>query len=198
MKRQIIAVLTLGSFIVFSLSCYSVQQIKPGMLSAPNADKIEIRKVDKTSGESIEFSANDPGHASGNFVLGNGTQTRTVEFVEIASADVQTVSHQDETFQSVKTRDGKSYDWVKKIVERGDKSVLYVVKAVTNRVNSFFKVSLSEVEKAWAKRPDIGATLICAIISIAVIAVIAVIVNGISSIGLFPNINLPHSHTPPY
>lgn len=157
MKREIIAILTLGSFIVFSFSCYSVQPIKPEMLSAPNADKIEIRKVDKTSGESIEFSANDPGHASGNFVLGNGTQTRTVEFVEIASADVQTVSHQDETFQSVKTRDGKSYDWVKKIVERGDKSVLYVVKAVTNRVNSglsgYYSNKISWLESAsfWAE-----------------------------------------------
>ena len=169
MKRQTIAVLTLGSFIVFSFSCYSVQPIKPEMLSAPDADKIEIRKVDKTSGESIEFSANDPGRVSGNFVTGTGALTTAVEFVEISKADVQTVSRQDETFQSVKTRDGKSYGWVKKIVERGDKSILYVVKAVTNRVNSYLKVSLSEVEKAWAKSLDSVATLICFIFSVAAI-----------------------------
>jgi hypothetical protein len=156
MKREIIAILTLGSFIVFSFSCYSVQPIKPEMLSSPKADKIEIRKIEKTCGESIDFSKSDPGRVRGNFVTGTGTLTTAVELVEIASADVQTVSRQDETFQSVKTRDGKSYGWVKKIEERGDKSILYVVKAVSTRVTSLFKVSLSEVEKAWAKRLDPG------------------------------------------
>jgi hypothetical protein len=181
MKREIIAILTLGSFIIFSFSCYSVQPIKPEMLSAPKADKIEIRKVDKMSGESIEFSADDPGRASGNFIIGNGTQTTAVEFVEIASADVQTVSRQDETFQSVKTRDGKSYGWVKKIVERGDKSVLYVVKTVTNRVNSFFKVSLTEVEKVWAKRLDpVLKTLLIVYIGANILMGILLVTGAIS------------------
>lgn len=108
MRRETIAVLTLGSFIVFSFSCYSVQPIKPEMLSAPKADKIEIRKIEKTSGECIDFPASDPGRISGNFVMGTGTLTTAVEFIEIASTEVQTVSRQDETFQSVKTRDGKS------------------------------------------------------------------------------------------
>jgi hypothetical protein len=154
MKREIIAILTLGSFIVFSLSCYSVQQINPEMLSAPKADKIEIRKVDKTSGESVIFAKSNPGHVRGNFVEGTGTLARAVEYVEIASADLQTVTHQDKTFLSVKTRDGKSYGWVKKIVEQGDKSVLYVVKIATQKVTSSFKISLSEMEKVWAKRYD--------------------------------------------
>jgi hypothetical protein len=154
MKRETIAILTLGSFIIFSFSCYSVKPIKPKMLSAPMAGKIEMRKVDKTSGESIEFSKSDPGRVRGNFVEGIDTLARAVEFVEIASADLQTVTHYGETYLSVKTRDGKSYDWVKKIEERGDKSILYVVKAITNRVNSFFRVSLSEVEKAWANLLD--------------------------------------------
>jgi preprotein translocase subunit SecE len=132
------------------------------MLSSPKADKIEIRKLDKTSGESIDFPASDPGRVRGNFVTGTGTLTKAVELFEIASADVQTISRQDEIYQSVKTRDGKSYDWVKKIVERGDKSVLYVAKAISNRATSFFEVSLSEVEKVWAKRlnPVIKALLI--------------------------------------
>lgn len=173
MKRQTIAVLTLGSFIVFSFSCYSVQPIGPQILSAPNAGEIEIRKVDKTSGESIEFT--NPGRVSGNFVTGIGTLTRTVEFVEIASANVQTTNYdQDENFLSVKTRDGKSYD-CKKIVKQGDKSVLHVLKAVTNRVNSFFKVSLSEVERAWAKRLDIGVTFVVVILPVAYFVIGAIL-----------------------
>jgi hypothetical protein len=176
MKREIIAILTLGSFIVFSFSCYSVQPIKPEMLSSPKADKIKIRKIEKTSGESIEFSASDPGRVSGNFVTGTGALTTAVEFVEIASADVQTTNYyQDEKFLSVNTRDGKSYD-CKKIVKQGDKSVLHVLKAITNRVNSFFKVSLSEVERAWAKRWDIGITFALVIFPV-VILVIAAIAN---------------------
>ena len=154
MKRQTIAIVTLGSFIVFSLSCYSVQQIKPEMLSDQKADKIKILKVEKTTGESINFSKSDPGRVRGNFVEGIGTLARALEFVEIPSAEIQTVTRQDEIYQSVKTRDGKSYGWVKKIVEQGDKSVLYVVKIATQKITSSFKVSLSEVEKVWEKRFD--------------------------------------------
>jgi len=189
MKRQTIAIVTLGSFIVFSLSCYSVQQIKPEMLSAPAAGKIEIRKIEKTSGESIDFSKSDPGRVRGNFVTGTGTLTTTVELVEIASADVQTVSRQDETFQSVKTRHGKSYGWVKKIEERGDKSILYIMKVVPNRVTSLFKISLPEVEKAWAKMYDRAKTgfLIIGIISANILSLVLFMISGgIGSAGVLP------------
>lgn len=128
------------------------------MLAAPNAGKVEIRKVDKTFSESIDFSKSDPGRVRGNFVEGIGSLTRVMDFVEIPSANLQTVSHQDETFLSVKTRDGKSYGWITKIVEQGDKSVLYVMKIPTQKVTSPFKFSLSEVEKVWAKRFDIAKT----------------------------------------
>lgn len=182
MKRQIIAILTLGSFIVFSFSCYSVQPIKLEKLSAPGADKIEIRKVEKTSGESVDFSKSDPGRVSGNFITGTGALTKTLEFVEIASADVQTTDdHRDKNFISVTTRDGKSYD-CKKVVKQGDKSVLYILKDVTNGVNSFLKVSLSEVEKAWAKRLDILETFIVSIpiawITVGIVLLATGVIDG--------------------
>lgn len=193
MKREIIAILTLWSFIVFSFSCYSVKQIKPEMLSAPDADKIKIFKMDKTSGESIVFSKSDPGRVSGNYVAGTGTLTTALEIVEIASANVQTTNyHQDENFISITTRDGKSYDCMK-VIKQGDKSVLYILKAVTNKVNSFIKLSLSEVERAWEKRFNFGATFGLAVLSLYAIVGIYFAIAGPINFGsdLF-------QHWPPY
>jgi hypothetical protein len=143
------------------------------MLSTPKADKIEIRKVDKTSGESIDFSASDPGRVRGNFVTGTGTLTTSVEFVEIAKDDLSKVSRipslQGETFYSVKTRDGKSYRPVKKIIEREDKSVLYVMKDVDQKATSNFSVSVADVEKVWIKKFDIMTTAISVVLCLAAV-----------------------------
>jgi predicted RNA-binding protein YlqC (UPF0109 family) len=171
MKRQTIALLTLGSFIVFSFSCYSVQPIKPEMLSSPDASELKIRKLDKTSGESIEFAKSNPGRVIGDFVMGTRALTTAVEFVEIARDDLSKISRipspQGETFYSVKTRDGKSYRWVKKIVEQEDKSVLYVMKDVYQKATSNFNVSVEDVERVWIKKIDIITTAIVVVACMA-------------------------------
>jgi hypothetical protein len=149
-----IAVLVMGSFIVFSCSCYSVQPIKPAKLSSPGAGKIKIFKVEKTSGESITFTKKSPGRILDREIVGTGSLTDAVESVEIASADLEKVTPKKGLFQSVKTREGKWYDLVNKIVEQGDKSILCVIKRVRNPVPELFRISISEVERAWAIQHD--------------------------------------------
>lgn len=180
MKRQAIALITLGSFIVFSFSCYSLKPIKPEELSSPDASKFEILKLDKTSGESIEFPKRDPGRVQGNFVVGTGTLTKAVEFVEIARDNLSKISRvpapQGETFYTIKTRDGKSYKSVKRIVEQEDKSVLYVVKDVYQKAPSNFNVCLADVERVWAKEIDmITNAVVISVEKAAVTAVISVL-----------------------
>jgi len=173
MIRQMMAVMTLGSFIVFSCSCYSVRPVKPARLSDPDAERIDVLKVEKTSGEIIAFTDKHPGRVLGKDVVGTGTLTAAVEFVEIASADLETITGEEGAYQSVKTRDGKSYGWIKRIVEQGDKAILYVVKAVRNPVPALFKISLSEVERAWAKQLNVAGNLLVLAISVLFVLILA-------------------------
>jgi hypothetical protein len=103
--------------------------------------------VDKTSGETIEFSGSRPGRVSGNSITGAGVITRALETetVEIPNADIRqkaSAFHNGEKFYTVETRDGKIYSVVSKIVEQGDKSILYVVKVVSDRVERSYNIGL--------------------------------------------------------
>jgi hypothetical protein len=160
-----IAILMMGSFIVFSCSCYSVQPVKLELLSRPDAEETDILKVEKTSGESIAFTKKSPGRVIDKNIVGTGSLTDAVELIEVPSADLERITPKKGLFQSVKLREGKWYDLVTKIVEQGDKSILHVVRRVMNPVPEAFKISLSEVERAWAVQSQ-TAGLILAILAI--------------------------------
>jgi len=51
MKNRITAVATLGSFLVFCWSCYSIREIKPEVLATAKPDDLEIRKIEKKRGK---------------------------------------------------------------------------------------------------------------------------------------------------
>jgi hypothetical protein len=180
MKNRMVSILTLGSFLVFSWSCYSIQEIKPAMLTSNIAGDYKIQKVEKTSGEVIEYSKESPGRVGwqGN-ITGNGMLTYAVEFVEVDSAGLEIISRPGAPFMNVRTQDGRIYGWVKKIDNRGDKSVLNIVKVAHGEYSSF-TVLLTEVEKAWAKKFDVMGT-VCAILVPVVLAVIVVLAFTASS-----------------
>jgi hypothetical protein len=71
MKNRIVSILTLGSFLVFSWSCYSLQEIKPAVLASEKAGDYKILKVKKTSGEIIEYSKESPGRVGQGNITGN-------------------------------------------------------------------------------------------------------------------------------
>ncbi len=74
MKRQTIAMLTLGSFIVFSYSCTSIREIRPEALMSRKTKAKDIVRLEKTSGESIVFSKGQAGGVVGDSVTGIGAQ----------------------------------------------------------------------------------------------------------------------------
>jgi len=79
---------TLESFLVFCWSCYSIREIKPEVLATAKPDDYEIRNVEKTSGEIIEFSGRHPAKFISDSIQGTGAMKRGLEVVEVARADI--------------------------------------------------------------------------------------------------------------
>jgi hypothetical protein len=157
MRNRIIAIATLGSFLVFCWSCYSIREIKPDVLATSKPGDLEIRKIEKTSGEIIEFSGQHPAKFISDTIQGTGIMKRGLEVVEVARADIQQKAssiYQGKEFYSVAMRDGKTYSLVNKIVEQNDSTLLYVLTSLSNNVEASFKIALHEARKVWAKQFD--------------------------------------------
>ena len=178
MRNRIIAIVTLETFLVFCWSCYSVQEIKPEVLATAKPGAYDIRKVEKTSGEVIEFSGHHPAKFISDTIQGTGVMTRGLEVVEVARADIRqkasSTYHGDE-FYSVVMRDGKTYPVVNKIVDQNDSTLLYVLTSLANNVEVSFKIALHEARKVWAKQFD-SIKFIAAFFTIP----LAVIIAGLS------------------
>ena len=61
MSKKFISIFTMVAFIVFSLSCYSTKNIRLDADTAKENGKIKILNVVTKSGETIEFSKEQPG-----------------------------------------------------------------------------------------------------------------------------------------
>jgi hypothetical protein len=163
MKQKTISIIILISFGFFYVSCYSIKPIDPRLLSSRNADHLEIRKVEKSSGETVEFSGRAPARFVGGSITGTGALTRALEIIEIPNADIQRKAfafRNEDKFFSVETRDGKIYNVVNKIVEQGDQSILYVIQDVSHGITAPIKIALSEVKKVWTKQIDAGQSIL--------------------------------------
>ena len=166
MKHKAIAIFILMSFGVFSVSCDSIKPIDPRLLPSRNADHLKIRKVEKSSGETVEFSAREPARFVGGSITGTGTITRALESIEISNANIRRTAfafRNEDKFYSVETQDGKIYNVVNKIVEKGDQSILYVIHDVSNGITAPIKIALSEVKTVWTKQIDGGKTILAII-----------------------------------
>ncbi len=95
--------LTLMSIIAFSSFCVSAKSVDPKMIS----DDSKIIRIDKKSGEIIQFNDDEPARVSGIHITGEGEMTRAVETLEIPTADIrERIFCRQEELYSEKTRDG--------------------------------------------------------------------------------------------
>ena len=167
MKNRVVAIVTLETFLVFCWSCYSVQEIKPEVLSTAKPGAYDIRKVEKTSGEVIEFSGQHPARFIGDMIQGTGVMTRSLEVVEVARVDIRqkfsSNYHGDESY-SVVMRDGKTYPVVHKIVDQNDSTLLYMLKSLSNNVEASFKIALDEARRVWAEQFDSEKVLLIGVL----------------------------------
>jgi len=188
MKNRIIAIMTLECFLVFCWSCYSVQEIKPEVLAAGKPGTYKIRKVEKTSGEVIEFSGQHPAKFISDTIQGTGVMTRGLEVVEVARADIRqkfsSNYHGDESY-SVVMRDGKTYPVVHKIADQNDSALLYMLKSLSNNVEASFIIALDEARKVWAEQFDSERVLLLGILLATSLAGLVGIGTGLVDIGSF-------------
>jgi hypothetical protein len=154
MRRRMIVNLILSGFILLGLACFSMRSVGVNALTGPGAEEIKIRKVETRPGESVEFSRENPGRIRGGYIEGVGTWAFSLRTLEIPSSEIKTVIQLNETDQTVKLRDGRSFGPVKKIIKQGGKSILFIAEAAGPGMRSSFHIPLSEVRKTWDKRMD--------------------------------------------
>jgi hypothetical protein len=179
MKNHIIATVTLGSLLVFSWSCYSVQEINPKVLATAKPGDYKIQKIEIKTGETVEYSDKAPGDVRRGQITGTGTLYAAAT-VEVDSAGLEIISPPGLSPMLVKTMDGKTYGEVKKIEKRDNKSVLYIASQSHGQIFTQV-ISWTTIEKAWAKKIDILATLI-AFSPVILLIVVSIITHpGIGS-----------------
>ena len=74
MSKRIISLFTIGAFIIFSLSCYSTKSMRLDVDAAKETDKIKILQVVTKSGETIEFSKEQPGRIYNDTITGTAVK----------------------------------------------------------------------------------------------------------------------------
>lgn len=159
MIRQIIAVLTLAAFAIFSLCCYSVREIKPAALASPRAKNMDILRLTKTSGESIVFTEDSPGRIVGDFIQGFGAMYGSLRTMEISNVEVKTINRQGDQIVSVTTQDNKTHP-VQKIVQKPETIEISILEFVRPLHYERISVVMSDVKKAYAKAFSIVNTLV--------------------------------------
>jgi predicted methyltransferase len=169
-KIRTITIPLLGCFIVSTLCCYSIKPVSPDVLSSPRAADIKVRRVVKKLGEVIEFAESNPGRIVQNAIVGEGRITRAMEIVEVARTEIKSKSfHADKNYYTIEVRGGKIYSEVRKIIEQGDNSLLYVIRDVEQPQFSSINILASEVEKVLSKRFDFIKTLLAVVLPCAII-----------------------------
>lgn len=74
MTKRIISLFTIGAFIIFSLSCYSTKSMRLDVDAAKETGKIKILQVVTKSGETLEFSKDQPGRIYDDSITGTAVK----------------------------------------------------------------------------------------------------------------------------
>jgi len=87
------SLLTLASFMIFSLSCYTTKKVDVRTVAGGEGKQVVILAVLKTSGEYVEFSKDQPGRIEDNTIVGVvGTETVSIPIAEVKQVWVKRFS----------------------------------------------------------------------------------------------------------
>jgi hypothetical protein len=110
MNKKIISAFTLLSFIIFSISCYTLSTKEVKTVADWQGKKIKILSVIRTSGERIDFSKDNPGQIHGDSIV--GMAKRLTKEVEINRDNIKVIKghkkRKSKIFEIV-DKDGKIY-----------------------------------------------------------------------------------------
>jgi len=160
MNKKVISIFTLLAFVVFSLSCYTTR-LKQLRTTADWEGKIvKILSVEKTSGEYIKFSKDNPGRID-RFKI-TGTATRISKKVEIYPDEVKEIrKHHDGSIFELINKEGEIFHVVGTVIEEEDKFIFFTTYETSESVS----IPFSEVKMAVAmiKKKDPVLTFLASI-----------------------------------
>jgi hypothetical protein len=148
MARRIMAIFTLSAFVVFSTSCtvYRIRQ-EGGPAVAKKGARSKVLRVQTTSRDYFEFREDKPATVQGGVLLGECL--RTVEFKQ------ENILHHmvapPGKLGQITTRDGKQYP-ILTARPAGDSLICQAYVPVS--------IPVREIEQAWAKSVNTGATIL--------------------------------------
>jgi hypothetical protein len=176
MFKKMTAALTLMAFIVFSTSCVFHRTARQSVETvAQKGARAEIVAIQTKSGEYIEFRKGHPARIQEDSVVGE-----TLKAIEIDKADIQNVKRNKKgKIEEIVTKDGTNYAVVSSVEEKEKVASVMVYSAVS--------VPLSDIQLAWVKRVDVGATVLA---TAGLVVVGTVVVWGVLLI-LFPPSSCP-------
>lgn len=159
MKKKLVSLITMVAFIVFSLSCYTMQKKKIETVAVKKREKIAILGVVKKSGDIVEFVKKNPGRISKDCII--GIAASVTEDVEIDRANIKGTNIDEKgKISSFTTKDGKIYNVLNgSLCEEKDKFVF----TATYVSHELISIPLSDVKTIRFKKYDFLATLLAVI-----------------------------------
>jgi hypothetical protein len=175
MRKQIIALLTLGAFILFSWNCVKIRATQ----EVPSAEVVwskvggPIMAVQKKSGERIEFSKEAPGYVAGDFIVGNVPATLSID--KSQAKDI--TQNKNGKITRVITVDDRTF-YLKSGRMEGS--------TISGEGFEKIRIPYSEVDLVWVRKVNPGLTVLANLGLVAIVAVAAVAVAAIVDLSSTP------------
>lgn len=167
MSKKSVSLVTLITFIIFSMSCTTTTEIvKVKSASTRKGKIVTIVGVQKTSGEYIEFHKDQPGRIHRNAIVGGLEKRKTVETVEIDRANIIEIIKKKGNDAEIICKDGRTYS-AKSYRALEDKIVAEVYGGYR-----YISIPLSEVELVRIEKSnnELLATLVVGALLVALIS----------------------------
>jgi hypothetical protein len=154
MSKKMIAVMTLGTFVVFSTSCVTWRRQEVNALVRPLPENTEVLTVVKTSGEFVQFSKAEPGLVRGFAVVGKG---RVTKLREIAGPFLSVKKDKDGRIIEVTDAEGHVYS-IQNLLSQGSNRMIFVGSELVN-----VSIPLSGIRQVEFKRTNTLLTVMLAL-----------------------------------
>jgi hypothetical protein len=160
MNKKTVSVITLITFVVFTVSCSHTNKkisLQEAVAKSRKGEQVEIMAALKSSGERIEYKKDAPARIVGDKIVSEGSFLEKYVEMEVAKTDVKKKrSDVSNSIYEVIMSDGTTYRIVKdSYKEKGDRATFTAI--IQEHTGD---IPLSEVELVWVRKVDPVKTFI--------------------------------------
>jgi len=169
MNKKLVSLFSMVTFIIFSLSCYTMKKEKIETVAVKKREKIAILGVVKKSGDIIEFAKKNPGRIYEDSII--GTTERLTKDVAIDRANIKGINRDEKgKILGLTTKDGEMFNVLNgSLREEIDKFVFIAIYVSHESIS----IPLSDVKTIKFEEFNYFATLIPVISVIGLMALMA-------------------------